>query len=206
MTPRTKEQNEIIRIRRIAQIVKAAADVYLDKGVLMEIRDVAASAELGYGTVYHYYKNKTDLLHDVLWQAMERAAVEMAELVNSDIAASANQRSYTGWGSRLLKLWARDHGLYLLCQLGGDHFRSLPEQFAGALTVAYHENVLRPVSAMIEYRQEREVKEAGVSPPRQAELLLAALTGCALLPLRRGTLHTEAEQIAHFLFEGRDIS
>ncbi|MNI84503.1 hypothetical protein D3C73_1414170 [compost metagenome] len=64
--------------------------------------------------------------------------------------------------------------------------------------------MLRPVSAMIEFRT--EVKESGASPPRQAELLLAALTGCALLPLRRGTLHTEAEQIAHFLFEGRGIS
>ncbi|MNP29046.1 Bacterial regulatory protein, tetR family [compost metagenome] len=167
----------------------------------MEIRDVATSAGLGYGTVYHYYKNKTDLLHDVLWQAMERAAVEMQDLVNSDIAENVHSGSYTSWGTRLLKLWARDHGLYLLCQLGGDHFRSLPGQFAGALSAAYHENVLRPVASMIEFRT--EATESGASPSRQAELLLAALTGCALLPLRRETLHKEAEQIAHFLLEGR---
>ncbi|MNP04818.1 Bacterial regulatory protein, tetR family [compost metagenome] len=204
MTPRTKEQNEVIRIRRIAQIVKAAADVHLDKGVLMEIRDVAAAAGLGYGTVYHYYKSKTDLLHDVLWQAMERAAVQMQDLANAGNAASVHSGNYTHLGTELLKLWARDHGLYLLCQLGGDHFRSLPEQFAGALTVAYHENMLRPIAAMIE--SGTEIKESGASPPRQAELLLAALTGCALLPLRRGTLHTEAEQIAGFLFEGRGNS
>lgn len=41
MTPRTKEQNEEIRLRRLAQIRKAAADVFLDKGPLLEIRDVA---------------------------------------------------------------------------------------------------------------------------------------------------------------------
>ena len=45
MTPRTKEQNEEIRLRRLAQIRKAAADVFLDKGPLLEIRDVAAQAD-----------------------------------------------------------------------------------------------------------------------------------------------------------------
>ncbi|GJM68804.1 hypothetical protein HMSSN036_10200 [Paenibacillus macerans] len=45
----------------------------MDKGMALEIRDVAAQAGLGYGTVYHYYSNKGDLLHDVLWMAMERA-------------------------------------------------------------------------------------------------------------------------------------
>lgn len=47
MTPRTKEQNEDIRLRRLAQIRKAAADVFLDKGPLLEIRDVAAQADSG---------------------------------------------------------------------------------------------------------------------------------------------------------------
>lgn len=50
MTPRTKEQNEEIRLRRLVQIRKAAADVFLYKGPLLEIRDVAAQAGLGYGT------------------------------------------------------------------------------------------------------------------------------------------------------------
>ncbi|KAF6595930.1 helix-turn-helix transcriptional regulator, partial [Paenibacillus sp. EKM208P] len=66
MSPRTKEQNEEIRLRRLAQIRKAAADVFLNKGPLLEIRDVAVQAGLGYGTVYHYYSNKGNLLHDLL--------------------------------------------------------------------------------------------------------------------------------------------
>ncbi|MGV2806286.1 TetR/AcrR family transcriptional regulator, partial [Clostridium perfringens] len=53
MTPRTKEQNEEIGLRRLTQIRKAAADVFLNKGPLLEIRDVATQAERGYGTVYH---------------------------------------------------------------------------------------------------------------------------------------------------------
>ncbi len=38
----------------------------------MEIRDVAVKAELGYGTVYHYYKNKFMLLENLLWDALNR--------------------------------------------------------------------------------------------------------------------------------------
>lgn len=75
MTPRTKEQNEEIRLRRLAQIRVAAADVFLEKGLTLEIRDVATEAGLGYGTVYHYYSNKGDLLYDVLWTAIDRKSV-----------------------------------------------------------------------------------------------------------------------------------
>lgn len=73
MTPRTKEQNEAIRLRRVHEILRATAEVYLDKGILLEIRDVASAAGLGYGTVYHYYNNKNDLVSDMLYQGLERA-------------------------------------------------------------------------------------------------------------------------------------
>ncbi|WP_435925052.1 TetR family transcriptional regulator [Paenibacillus sp. DYY-L-2] len=97
MTPRTKEQNEQIRLRRMKQILKAAADVYLDKNMLMEIRDVAAAAGLGYGTVYHYYNNKSDLLYDLLLQGLERAAdIWLAEPV-----AVTGRREVIGNGGSL---------------------------------------------------------------------------------------------------------
>lgn len=72
MSPRTKEQNDAIREIRMNQIMQAAAEVYLEKGIQLEIRDVAVKAELGYGTVYHYYKNKQMLLEDLLWDALNR--------------------------------------------------------------------------------------------------------------------------------------
>ncbi|TBL67985.1 TetR/AcrR family transcriptional regulator [Paenibacillus thalictri] len=73
MSPRTKEQNEEIRAVRIQQMLRAAGQVYIDKGITMEMRDVAAQAALGYGTVYHYYKNKYELFDDLLWCAFEQA-------------------------------------------------------------------------------------------------------------------------------------
>lgn len=125
MTPRTKEQNEDIRLRRLVQIRKAAADVFLNKGPLLEIRDVAAEAGLGYGTVYHYYSNKGDLLHDLLWDALDRAAewLKSPPMAEPELPLKIPLESSAA-GVRLLQLWAEDHAIYLLCKQAGED--SLP--------------------------------------------------------------------------------
>jgi AcrR family transcriptional regulator len=73
LTPRTKEQNEEIRRKRIFQIRKVAAEVYLEKGLHMEIGDIARKAGMGRGTVYHYYNNKFTLLEELLQDAFSEA-------------------------------------------------------------------------------------------------------------------------------------
>ncbi|MGN7765697.1 TetR/AcrR family transcriptional regulator [Paenibacillus sp. 22594] len=250
MSPRTKEQNEDIRLRRLAQIRKAAADVFLNKGLLLEIRDVATHAGLGYGTVYHYYSNKGDLLHDLLWDALERsggwveAALEAplddplevprasdsgevpagghfglaaaADTGNSAIAdsrcrsretaAAAELSPVAAASVRLLQLWAQDHALYLLHKLAGEGFASLPEARSAPLSAAFHREMLAPLATLLE--SGRTADGTAVSggnaaePPyrlQRAEMLLAALVGCASLSLRRGKLHEEAWDIALFL-------
>lgn len=68
-----KEQNEAIRRERIFQIRHTAAEVYLEKGLHMEMGDVAKKAGLGRGTVYHYYNNKISLLEDIFLEASKEA-------------------------------------------------------------------------------------------------------------------------------------
>lgn len=254
MTPRTKEQNEEIRLRRLAQIRKAAADVFLNKGPLLEIRDVAAQAELGYGTVYHYYSNKGDLLHDLLWDALERAGewletplnappqvspgsqqreaspeissgeapasgpfglAAAADIGNSAAADSRSPSLETATGAelgpaaagvRLLQLWAEDHALFLLHKLAGEGFAALPEARSAPLSAAFRREVLAPLAALLETgRAANETAASGANaaePPyrlQRAEMLLAALVGCASLSLRRGKLHEEARDIVQFL-------
>ncbi|MDN4085175.1 TetR/AcrR family transcriptional regulator [Paenibacillus polymyxa] len=238
MSPRTKEQNEEIRLRRLAQIRKAAADVFLNKGPLLEIRDVAVQAGLGYGTVYHYYGNKGDLLHDLLWDALERSGgwleaprasasgqalarghfgLAVAADIGNTSAADSQSRSHetaaaaelgpvAAAGVRLLQLWAEDHALYLLHKLAGEGFASLPEARSAPLSAAFRREVLAPLAALLETgRAVDEVAASGentAEPPyrlHHAEMLLAALVGCALLSLRRGKLHEEARDIARFL-------
>ncbi|MGG4142380.1 helix-turn-helix domain-containing protein [Paenibacillus algorifonticola] len=255
MTPRTKEQNDEIRLRRLAQIRKAAADVFLNKGPLLEIRDVAAQAGLGYGTVYHYYSNKGDLLQDLLWDAFERAGEWLAAPLeatleatleaplevsgasasgkapaadehfglaaaadtgnsasvdsrngSSEAAAAAELGPVGAAGFRLLQLWAEDHALYLLFKMAGEDFASLPEARSVTLSASFRREVLAPLASLLD--TERAVDGAAAScgnaaePPYQlqrAEMLLAALVGCASISLRRGKLHEEAGDIARFL-------
>lgn len=228
MSPRTKEQNEEIRLRRLAQIRKAAADVFLNKGPLLEIRDVAVQAGLGYGTVYHYYSNKGNLLHDLLWDALERAggwleaprasasgepagghfglAAADSQSSSRETTASAELGPVAAASIRLLQLWAADHALYLLHKLAGEGFASLPEARSAPLSAAFRREVLAPLAALLETG--RAADGAGASdgnatePPyrlQRAEMLLAALVGCASLSLRRGKLHEEAKDIARFL-------
>lgn len=267
MTPRTKEQNEEIRLRRLTQIRKAAADVFLNKGPLLEIRDVAAQAGLGYGTVYHYYSNKGDLLYDLLWDAVERAggwleaplefpleaplearlkvpleAQLKAPLKAPRASASGeaphgrafrlgcggghwelgccgfpkrkprNGRCRKAWprrcpcGVRLLQLWAEDHALYLLHKQASEDFASLPEARSALLSAAFRREVLAPFAALLETGRAADGADASggnaAEPPyrlQHAEMLLAALVGCASLSLRRGKLHEEARDIALFL-------
>ncbi|AIQ16349.1 TetR family transcriptional regulator [Paenibacillus sp. FSL H7-0357] len=248
MTPRTKEQNEEIRLRRLAQIRKAAADVFLNKGPLLEIRDVAAQAGLGYGTVYHYYSNKGDLLYDLLWDAVERAGgwleaplefpleaplearlkvplevprasasgetpADTGNLAAADsrsgsrgTAAAAELGPVAAAGVRLLQLWAEDHALYLLHKQASEDFASLPEARSALLSAAFRREVLAPFAALLETGRAADGAAASggnaAEPPyrlQHAEMLLAALVGCASLSLRRGKLHEEARDIALFL-------
>ncbi|ASS65375.1 MULTISPECIES: TetR/AcrR family transcriptional regulator [unclassified Paenibacillus] len=255
MTPRTKEQNEEIRLRRLAQIRKAAADVFLTKGPLLEIREVAQQAGLGYGTVYHYYTNKGDLLHDLLWDALERASgwlggsveapednrleamlkvpleartpasgeapggrhLSLAEADTGSYAATGSRsRSREGAapeelgpiaaaGVRLLRLWAEDHALYLLYKHAGEEFAALPDARSAALSAAFRRDVLVPLAALLESGREADgaSTSGGIAEPpyrlQRAEMLLAALVGCASLSLRRGKLGEEAGDIVRFL-------
>lgn len=213
MTPRTKEQNEEIRLRRLAQIRMAAADVFLAKGPLLEIRDVAVGAGLGYGTVYHYFSNKGDLLHDLLWDALDRAGEWLKSLPEDTIRPGPPDRA--ALGVQLLKLWAEDHALYLLYKQAAEGFPSLPEARSSPLAAAFRREVLAPLAAVLGWRaaadaaaEDGATDGAAVSGGNAAvpqghlqytEMLLAALAGCALLPLRRGQLAEEAGEIVRVL-------
>ncbi|SEN80316.1 TetR/AcrR family transcriptional regulator [Paenibacillus sp. OK076] len=238
MTPRTKEQNEEIRLRRLAQIRKAAADVFLNKGPLLEIRDVAAQAGLGYGTVYHYYSNKGDLLNDLLWDALERAegwpdaprdsalgeepasgpfVLGAAVHTGNAVATNSSRESHETTASaelgpvaaasvQLLQLWAEDHALYLLHKLAVEGFASLPEARSATLLAAFQHEVVAPFAALVDtgHASDGDAASGGKAAEQpyglqRAEMLLAALVGCASLSMRRDKLHGEAMDIVRIL-------
>ena len=83
--PRTPEQNNQIRQQRKNQILLAAFEVYTEKGFQsMEMGDVAQKADIGRGTLYHYYKNKTMLMRDVFALRLEEAKITAAKTLSTD--------------------------------------------------------------------------------------------------------------------------
>lgn len=175
MTPRTKEQNEEIRLRRILEILRAAAEVYLNKGILLEIRDVAAEAGLGYGTVYHYYSNKNDLIADMLHQGLERADAlwageELSPVLGADYGSKEQTSTRKETASLhvverlremcalLLHAWERDRALFLACYLGTDQYRVLQPEMAARLSTVYRSAVLVPLASEVEAILVREAQ------------------------------------------------
>jgi AcrR family transcriptional regulator len=64
--PRTKEQNEKIRNKRIEEIKVIACEIYGEVGVkAFEMKHISEKTGLGRGTIYHYYSNKFELLKDI---------------------------------------------------------------------------------------------------------------------------------------------
>lgn len=224
--------------------------MFLNKGPLLEIRDVAAQAGLGYGTVYHYFSNKGDLLHDLLWDALDRAGIGLdtppaaapgktppaggqyvrdaalntgslhaaaslserraAPAAASSLSCAAMAAEELGPAAaaciRLLQLWAEDHALFLLHKLAVEGFAPLPEALSGPLSAAFSREVLAPLAALLESGHEADVagpSSGNAAQPhdrlQRAEMLLAALVGCASISLRRGKLHEEAGDIARLL-------
>lgn len=95
MSPRSSEQNEKIREERIQQIVEAAIDVYLEKGVLgTEMGDIAKRANMARGLVYYYFKDKTDLFRFVFTRLIEEARTYISSTLLSDEEVISKLKRY----------------------------------------------------------------------------------------------------------------
>ncbi|WAH37210.1 TetR/AcrR family transcriptional regulator [Alicyclobacillus dauci] len=83
--PRTSQQNEEIRQKRIKEILTAAMHVYLEKGVRgSEIGDIAERAGIARGLVYHYYKDKLSLFRALFEQSQESARAFINSTLNTE--------------------------------------------------------------------------------------------------------------------------
>ncbi len=72
MTPRKEEENQMIRDERREQILQAALRVFGHKGYApAKISDIAATAGLSHGLVYHYFKSKDQIFAELVKIALE---------------------------------------------------------------------------------------------------------------------------------------
>lgn len=194
MSPRTKEQNDAIREMRMNQIMQAAAEVYLEKGIQLEIRDVAVKAELGYGTVYHYYKNKHMLLEDLLWDALYRAESAVLPVLTGEVGSLHKAESFS---RLLLQKCIQDPAVFILLKTVADNFHHFPGNRFIKLSDHFQERIYLPFVQMI-----RE-GIGSKSPEKTANLIFGSLVGCTALNIHHNMQHEmDVDGIVDMIFSG----
>ena len=89
MSPRTKEQYEAIRKARMAQILEAARQVFAEHGFhATKMSDIARTAGVSQGTLYHYFRGKDDLFMALLSTWTERLEEAVKGLADSPTSAA----------------------------------------------------------------------------------------------------------------------
>ncbi|ANF96703.1 TetR/AcrR family transcriptional regulator [Paenibacillus bovis] len=165
MCPRTKEQNESIRMQRKEQILDVAARSYFRTGGSFDIRDVAREAQLGYGTVYHYYPNRHLLIKDVLDSGFERCEHVLTEWSHT-IGSYTGQEQLLSYCKSLLQLWQSDARAYLVYKMASEYYTGLPDREQHAARQRFMEQLYIPLQTMTQCSSD------------SIRYMLAVLVGC----------------------------
>ena len=87
-------------VDRRKAILQAAVSVFAEKGYHgCRISDVAQEAGVAYGLVYHYFRNKEELLHSVFTDVWARFSTRLVDLVGSDLPFRDKVRSIVGYAT-----------------------------------------------------------------------------------------------------------
>jgi AcrR family transcriptional regulator len=99
--------------KRRAEILEAAFRVFARKGYHdTNVADIAAELAIGHGTIYRYFKNKLDVFHAVVEEAIARvAAVVSAEAPDATSSLDAYRAQIERIGLRLFALFEQERDL-----------------------------------------------------------------------------------------------
>ncbi|WP_068786886.1 TetR/AcrR family transcriptional regulator [Paenibacillus phocaensis] len=188
MCPRTKEQNELIRIQRREQILDAAAHAYFRTGGSFDIRDIAREAKLGYGTVYHYYPNRHLLIEDVLDSGFERCEQALAEWAHANGGRSDDKQLLT-YCKALLRLWQSDARAYLVYKMAAEHYAGLPEKDRHLAKRRFMERLYVPLQSIARRKDD------------SVDYMLVVLVGCSGLRYYTGASGLDVDRIAQLAMQ-----
>ncbi|OAS18677.1 TetR/AcrR family transcriptional regulator [Paenibacillus oryzisoli] len=183
MSPRSKEQNEIIRMQRSEQILDAAARTYFLTGGSFDIRDVAREAKIGYGTVYHYYPNRHLLIEDVLNSGFDRCEQALKQWATTR-GNNPSEGHLLTYCKDLLLLWQSDARAYLVYKMAAEHYSGLPEKDRSLIKRRFMERLYLPLQTIAQ-REDDSVDH-----------MLAVLVGCCGLHYYAGTSELDVDRIA----------
>jgi AcrR family transcriptional regulator len=120
--------------RSIGALLKAAKEVFATSGVDAPVREIAAKAGVGVGTVYRHFPQRSELIAAVFSREIDACADAAALLAKHHEPVEALER----WMQRYADLVATKRGLGAALHSGDPAFADLPARFEARLVPALH--------------------------------------------------------------------
>jgi AcrR family transcriptional regulator len=118
--------------RNVDALLRAAMAAFNESGVDTPVREIAAKAGVGVGTVYRHFPQRSDLIKAVIQREVDACVEAAASLA----AAHAPGEALASWMQRLVDLVATKRGLGAALHSGDPAYQSLPDYVLGQLTPA----------------------------------------------------------------------
>ncbi|MCO1333792.1 TetR/AcrR family transcriptional regulator [Microbulbifer sp. OS29] len=112
-------------VRNEDALLQAAKEVFLTSGVNAPVRDIAAKAGVGIGTLYRRFPQRSDLVASVFCREVDACVAEAATLA----AENDPLQALTLWLKRYVSFLAAKKGLAAALHSGDPAFETLPAYF-----------------------------------------------------------------------------
>ena len=109
-------------------LLDAAAVVFIRSGVDAPVRDIAAAADVGMGTIYRHFPTRADLVVAVFRHQLDALAAPLAPA-----AGETPYDALRSWVARFADFLVTKHGLAKALQSDRAGFESLHAEFVGRL-------------------------------------------------------------------------
>lgn len=115
--------------RNTEAVLEAARAAFAEAGVDAPMRDIAARAGVGVGTIYRSYPLRSDLIIAVFRHEVDDTAAEAERLAAEHPPAEALRL----WSARLARFVATKHGFAAALHSGDPAYAPLPDYLIGTL-------------------------------------------------------------------------
>lgn len=116
-------------VRNTEAVLEAAKAAFAEAGVDAPMRDIAARAGVGVGTIYRHYPQRSDLIIAVFRRELDATAAEADRLASEHPPAEALRL----WADSLARFVATKQGFASALHSGDPAYAPLPTQFLGVL-------------------------------------------------------------------------
>ena len=127
--PAASRRKRADAVRNTEAVLEAAKSAFGDVGVDAPMRDIAARAGVGVGTIYRNYPQRSDLIIAVFRRELEATGAEADRLAAQYPPAEAIRL----WAGALGAFVATKRGFASALHSGDPAYRPLPAQFLGVL-------------------------------------------------------------------------